>query len=259
MLEFFATLGGVVLLAIGAMVPGYVEGNAERALRDGVKGAQPDVRIEADPFLQLPLGHLPRVTVALDGAEVGPLAIPDLDIEATHVRVPPGAVWGFAPPKLLAPADVKVRLGGTAAGWRASLAKLTQGGPLEDVPLPKSPLSLLTGGKADLEGFELTLAPGRLGMKLAITSKIGAKLPLTFSFAPTVSADGRRLTLGDPQVTIGDKPLPSALLGFLSAAPILDLDHVDLPGRDWKLSAVDVGPAGVWLEARGVIDELPAR
>lgn len=258
MIEFFATLGAIVLLAIGSFVPGHVGGNAERALAERFPGAEPHVKIEADPFLQLPFGHLPRVTVDLDGATVGPLALPELDLEATGVHVQPAAIWGRARPELLAPADVRIRLGGTADAWRSSFARAMSGGALKDMQMPKNPLGMMAGGKGDLAGLEVTLDPGRLGLKATLTGKAGEKVALSFSFAPKVSTDGRRLMMSEPQVRIGDKPLPPVLMGFLGAAPLVDLAKVDLPGRDWKFASLRVGPEGVWLEATGVIEELPA-
>ncbi len=259
MIEFFTTLGAVVVLAVGAFVPGFVGGNAERALAERFPGTRPQVRVEADPFLELPWGHLPRVTVDLDGAEFGPLAIPDFDLEATNVRVPPGAVWGRGRPELLAPADVRVRLGGTADAWRASLARAMSGGALADMEMPKSPLGMVMGGKGDMAGLEITLEPGRLGLKAEITGKTGAKLPMSFSFAPTVSEDGRQLTMREPRVMIGNQALPAALMGLASAAPLLDLADTRLPGRDWKFTSLAVGPEGVWVEVTGVIETLSSK
>ena len=258
MVEFFTTLGAVVVLAVGAFVPGLVAGHAERALADRFPGATPHVKVEADPFLELPRGHVSRLTVDLDGAELGPLVVPDLTLEARDLRVPAGSLWGFGKPTLLAPAPVAVRFGGSPDAWRASLAKAIAGGKLDDVPLPKNPVGTAIGGAAGAGTMELTFAPGRLGAVMRAPGKAGEVLHVTFSFAPAISADGKQLLMSEPRVKIGEKELPPMLLRLAGAQPLVDLSAQRLPGRDWRFERFAVGPDGLWAELGGVLDALPA-
>jgi len=256
---WFSTLGVVLAIGLGALVPGLAAWRVEGELGDRLGGVRPQVRLEGDPIFEFPAGRVRKVTVELDGVPVGPVRVPDLDVELTDVRLPAGALYGLGRPRLLAPAQARVRAGGTAAQWTALATGLVSGGTLASVEVPLAVLKGRLGGEVAVLALAPSFEPGRIGLNATLKTGKGEQLVLGASCALRV-VGGTQVMLAEPRATIGDKEIPKFLLGLAVATlgPVFDLDDAALPGRSWTLTALDVGPAGIWAEARGEVTDLAA-
>jgi hypothetical protein len=152
---------------------------------------------------------------------------------------------------------VRVRAGGTAAALGAELARFAAGGGLAGLGLARSPLARITGGRVDLADVALTLAPGRIGVTATIDVKDGGRVPVSLSFAPVVGEDGRSLRVAEPKASLAGKEIPAMLLRFATSGMSLALEDGEWPGRDWKFGQPEIDETGAWVEARGVLYELP--
>lgn len=258
---WFSTLGLVVVIGLGALVPGLAAWKVEGQLREVLgPDVKPHVRLEGDPVFEFPAGKLRKLTVELDGAPVGPLHVPDLDVELTDLKLPPGALYGIGRPKLLAPAAAHVRAGGTARQWTDLAAGAVSGGSLASVEVPLALLKGKLGGEVAVLALKPTFEPGRIGLDATVKTGKGEQLVLGASCALKVVGE-TKVVLAEPQARIGDKEIPKFLLGLAVATmgPVFDLAQAELPGRGWKLTALEVGPAGIWAEARGEVTDLEAR
>lgn len=254
---WFSALGVVLAIGLGALVPGLAAWRVEGELGDRLGGVKPVVRLEGDPIFEFPAGRVRKVTVELDGAPVGPLRVPDLDVELTDVRLPAGALYGIVRPRLLAPAPARVRAGGTAQQWTTLATGMVTGGSLASVEVPLAVLKGRLGSEVAVLALNPTFEPGRIGLSATVKTGKGEQLVLSASCALKLVGE-TKVMLAEPRAKIGDKEIPKFLLGLAVATmgPIFALADGDLPGRGWKLTALEVGPAGIWAEARGEVTDL---
>lgn len=235
----------LALMGLGAGAGGAVQHQVSQQVATGLRptwgqDTQVDVRLEAEPFVQLPSGHVPRAVVRVRGGATAPVDEAELSVEQVSVRGGLAEAWRSGTHlEHASPARVSLRLGPArlqAAAEQGLNRLVNQGGLRISVPLlgtlrptltnlslkATAPAGLVFG--ADLKGLPM-----------------GFSGPLRAAGALAMSADGGALgvMLGEAQVS--GKPMPRAMLSMVNAglAELLMARDLGLPGSDWRFESVE--------------------
>ena len=252
---WFASLGVVVVLAVGSVVPAWMANGVAGALTETF-GQRPQVTVEADPFLDLPQGRVPHMHVLALEAPIGPLRLSAVELDVRDLRLPPAAVLGLAEPVLLAPAPARLRITETEDGLKRDLAAFLATLAADPKALSGTPFQRLVGGRGPLALGSLAIAHDELNVTVTAQGKDGV-LPISLGFGLAI-ADGRRLVPKDPHAQVGGTALPGMLLKLAakSAGALLDLDKLGPELAGWTLTDVSLADGRLEVVLAG---EIPVK
>jgi hypothetical protein len=255
-MSWIAAVGVIVVLATGSAAPGQVAEGLERELeRRWGRESTPRAEVLADPFLDLTRGRLQALRVEARQVPVGPMRLPRVRFEADDVRVPGHSLYGVGTPTLLAPASARFRIEASGAELTAEAGRLQAKGVLDGLVVPAGPLASVMGPRLGLSQVRVGTSAGRVKLDATLQIGHGKRRPLSVSFAPVVDGDRRRIRGTGWQATLGDRPLPPALLRLAGrlAPPLVDLDRLPLPGPGWRVEQLQVSSEGIVVEAAGTL------
>ncbi|MEB3328124.1 MAG: LmeA family phospholipid-binding protein [Candidatus Sericytochromatia bacterium] len=255
-MSWIAAVGVIVVLATGSAAPGQVAEGLERELERRWGAAScPHAEVLADPFLDLTRGRLRALRIEAREVPVGAVRLPRVCFDAEDVRVPGHALYGMGPPVLLDPARARVRIEATGAELTAEAARLQALGALEGLSVPAGPLATLLGSHLAFTDVRVDTLAGRVRLeaRLKLGDRTGRSLAV--SFTPVLDSAHRSIRGTGWQATLGQRPVPSALLRLAGRLlpPLVALDRLPLPGPGWRFERLQVSPQGLLVEAAGTL------
>ena len=260
MLGWFISLILVAICSVGAWIPGAVDSTLTRALQDRVgPTATAQVRVEGDPLLQLPFGHIPSLEARLLGYAVQDVPVRQVTLRLIDVDVDPVQALFARRAVLRRPAGAWVGIEVETAALQGTLDRLAAAGAFSNLQGEVRLFGQRLGGTMNLLSPRLSLEGGRLRLNAeAEMVATGARWPLEASVGVALE-DGARLVLTEPRVTLNRMKLPAFLLEPQLARynPLVDLARLPLPPGRWRLVGLDVTPAGLTLKAAGTLTGLP--
>lgn len=258
MIAWLLSLLLTIVLSAGAFTPGAAERAIEQDLERAL-GVQATVRLQADPLLQLPGGHVPRLEATVNDYRLGPVAFDALGLTLIDLRIEPGALWLRRDVVLRSPAKAELSARVSTARLQSALSEAATAGLLRGFPMEFSLFGRKLSGKLEITQPTIRLEAGRFVLG-GVAGFEGTALRWPFEASAGLGVrEGSQVSLVAPRLMLNGRSLPDALVAPQVEAfnPVLDLERLALPGEAWRIEALAIAPSGVTLRAHGVIERFP--